>query len=84
MSSSDTALFPPEIESFRNRIDSRLESYAQLDDGCPDHLARAIRYCLLAPGKRIRPLLVLTAAQVCDGDLDNAMPSACAVEMIHT
>ncbi len=83
MTSSETALFPPEIESFRSQIDSQLESYARFDDNCPDHLARAIRYCLLAPGKRIRPLLVLTASQVCGGELDNAMPSACAVEMIH-
>ena len=83
MTSSETALFPPEIESFRSQIDSQLESYTRFDDNCPDHLARAIRYCLLAPGKRIRPLLVLTAAQVCGGELGNAMPAACAVEMIH-
>ena len=46
-------------------------------------LREAIRYCLLAPGKRIRPLLVLTAARMCGGTIENAMPSACAVEMIH-
>ena len=83
MTTSDTALFPPEIESFRSQIDSQLDHYSQMDSDCPDHLREAIRYCLLAPGKRIRPLLVLTAAQICGGDLNNAMPSACAVEMIH-
>lgn len=83
MTTSDTALFPPEIESQRSLIDSRLDHYSQLDSDCPDHLREAIRYCLLAPGKRLRPLLVLTAAQICGGSIDNAMPSACAVEMIH-
>ncbi|MFK7766725.1 MAG: polyprenyl synthetase family protein [Mariniblastus sp.] len=80
---SETAIFPPEIESYRSQIDSQLDSYSQLDSDCPDHLREAIRYCLLAPGKRIRPLLVLTAAQMCGGTIANAMPSACAVEMIH-
>lgn len=79
-----TALFPPEIETYRKQIDSQLDLYSQLDSDCPDHLREAIRYCLLASGKRIRPLLVLTAAEVCGGKIANAMPAACAVEMIHT
>jgi geranylgeranyl diphosphate synthase type II len=83
MTLPQTELFPAEIELFRNRIDEQLAHYLQFDPGCPDHLAEAIRYCVLAPGKRIRPLLVLAAAQVCDGKLENAMPSACAVELIH-
>ena len=83
MTASDTTLFPPEIESFRHQIDSQLEIYSELDADCPEHLREAIHYCLLAPGKRIRPLLVLTAAKMCGGDLANAMPAACAVEMIH-
>ncbi len=83
MTASDAALFPPEIESFREQIDAQLDEYSQLDSDCPDRLREAIRYCLLAPGKRIRPLLVLTAARMCGGEIRNAMPAACAVEMIH-
>ncbi len=55
----------------------------QLDDGCPAQLREAMRYSLLAPGKRLRPLLVLLAARACGGDDDLAMPAACAVEMVH-
>lgn len=83
MTASEAALFPPEIESFRIQIDSQLDQYSRLDSDCPDHLRESIRYCLLAPGKRIRPLLVLTAASMCGGEISNAMPAACAVEMIH-
>ena len=87
MSASDTALFPPEIAPevarLRSLIETRLDSYTQFDGECPDSLREAIRYALLAPGKRIRPLLVLTAARICGGELENALPSACAVEMIH-
>ena len=46
-------------------------------------MREAIRYSLLAPGKRLRPILVLTAAEVCGGSIDAAMPAACAVEMVH-
>ena len=81
------ALFPPEIAPFRLKIDSSLDRYSQFSqygNDCPGILKDAIRYSLLAPGKRIRPLLVLTAATVCGGDLQAALPAACAVEMIHT
>ena len=43
-----------------------------------------MRYSLLAGGKRLRPLLVLLAAEACGEDGSGAMPAACAVEMIHT
>ncbi|HBG55152.1 MAG TPA: geranyl transferase [Ruminococcaceae bacterium] len=47
-------------------------------------LFRAMRYSLLAGGKRIRPILVLEFCGVCGGDQQAALPFACAVEMIHT
>ncbi len=51
---------------------------------CPDRLREALRYSLLAPGKRLRPAMVLLAAEACGGDRTAALPAACAVEMIHT
>lgn len=50
----------------------------------PVSLHRAMRHSLLAGGKRLRPLLVLAAAESCGGNPAHAMPSACAVELIHT
>jgi geranylgeranyl diphosphate synthase type II len=64
-------------------IDDALESYLRLPAGCPPRLADAMRYSLLAPGKRLRPTLVLLAAQACGGKREAALPAACAVEMIH-
>lgn len=49
-----------------------------------DRLIEAMRYSLMAGGKRLRPLLVLEFCRVCGGDPDKALPFACAVEMIHT
>ncbi|MCG8584265.1 MAG: polyprenyl synthetase family protein [Pirellulales bacterium] len=70
-------------ESYRCRIDDALSAYASYDAGCPDVLVDAIRYALLAPGKRLRPTLVLMAAEACGGTIDDALPAACAVEMVH-
>jgi geranylgeranyl diphosphate synthase type II len=65
------------------RIDAALAARLALDEGCPARLCEAMRYSLLAPGKRLRPMLVLLAAESCGGSSDAAMPAACAVEMIH-
>jgi geranylgeranyl diphosphate synthase type II len=50
----------------------------------PARLIEAIRYSLEAGGKRLRPALVLWSCELCDGDAAAAMPSALAVECIHT
>src|SRR5262245_48652782 len=49
----------------------------------PPPLVEAMGYSLLAPGKRLRPLLVLLSAEACGGSVESAMPAACAVEMVH-
>jgi geranylgeranyl diphosphate synthase type II len=73
-----------DIAALRDRIDIALRGYSEFAAGCPVTLAAAIRHSLLAPGKRFRPLLVLWAAEACGGDVEAAMPAACAVEMVHT
>jgi len=50
----------------------------------PESLKTAVEYSLMAGGKRLRPILVLMANEVCGGKQADAMPAACAVEMIHT
>ena len=44
----------------------------------------AMRYSLLAGGKRIRPVLTLEFCRICGGDWQSAVPFACALEMVHT
>lgn len=50
----------------------------------PETINEAMRYSLLAGGKRIRPLLCLAACELVGGDAAVALPTACALEMIHT
>jgi geranylgeranyl diphosphate synthase, type II len=68
----------------RREIDDALASHTQYGPDCPPRLAEAIRHSLLAPCKRLRPLLVLMSCQACGCDYRRALPAACAVEMIHT
>ena len=61
---------------------------AALDDSLgperPESLREAMRYSLLAGGKRLRPILCLAACELAGGDPALAMPTAVALEMIHT
>ncbi|PAW79097.1 MAG: farnesyl-diphosphate synthase [Verrucomicrobia bacterium Tous-C9LFEB] len=50
----------------------------------PATIHKAMRYSLFAGGKRLRPIITLAAAEVINGKYENAIPSACAVECIHT
>jgi geranylgeranyl diphosphate synthase, type II len=72
-----------ELNPYTELIEAALHKAVQFDADCPSHLAEAIRYSLLAPGKRLRPQLVLMAAEACGGDARAALPAAVAVEMIH-
>jgi geranylgeranyl diphosphate synthase type II len=50
----------------------------------PEKIYEAMRYSLLAGGKRVRPILCLATCEMTGGTIEMAMPTACAVEMIHT
>jgi geranylgeranyl diphosphate synthase type II len=78
------ATFLDYANAVRAEIESALLEYTEYDPDCPARLREAMRHSLLAPGKRLRPLLVLMAAEACGCDRERAMPAAVAVEMVHT
>ena len=71
------------LEKVREFIEPRLAASLTVSPEAAPRLVDAMRYSLLAPGKRLRPALVLWAAQACGGTWDAAAPAAVAVEMIH-
>ena len=72
-------------EEYRQCIDEALDKCFLLSKDLPQAgLAEAMRYSLLAGGKRIRPMLVLEFCRISGGDPERAMPVACAIEMLHT
>jgi geranylgeranyl diphosphate synthase, type II len=50
----------------------------------PDKIYEAMRYSLLAGGKRLRPILCIATCEMIGGTIEISMPTACALEMIHT
>ena len=72
-------------EEYRQRIEQALEACFQTREDFPlKGLAEAMRYSLLAGGKRVRPMLVLEFCRIAGGDTELALPVACAIEMLHT
>lgn len=78
-----TSNFAEITAGYHELIESKLDAYSQFDSDCPDVLRDAIRHSLLAPGKRLRPLLTLIAANACGSEPGLAVAAACAVEMVH-
>ncbi len=68
-------------------MEEALQHYLPVADdagGCPSRLADAMRYSVMAGGKRLRPILALMAAEACGTNPALALPGACAIEFIHT
>jgi geranylgeranyl diphosphate synthase, type II len=82
-SASDRLL--TELRPRQTLIDDALGVWlARVTTTGPGAVHDAMAYSLFAPGKRLRPLLVVLACEATGGTLELALPSACAVEMIHT
>ena len=72
------------LACYASQIEEALVEALPSDPDTPPDLLEAMRYSLMAGGKRLRPILVLLAAEACGADPRDAMPAACAVEMVHT
>jgi len=81
---TETIAFTDVSRELRRQVDAALHGYTEYDADCPAKLADAIRHSLLAPAKRLRPILVLMSCQACGCECSSALPAACAVEMVHT
>lgn len=65
-------------------VDKALDGFLPKAKERPATIHGAMRYCVFSGGKRLRPVLCLAAAEACGGEIDCALPSACAVELMHT
>jgi len=71
------------MKELQAQVEAHLRELLRLAGDCPPLLMEAMRYSLLAPGKRLRPLLLMLAAEASGGS-EKALPAACAVEMVHS
>src|ERR1700761_300769 len=72
------------LSGMRERVEQAL---AEVDFPAPpgaEQLAEAARYALLGGGKRVRPVLVMATAQALGTPVELVLPTACAIELLHT
>jgi geranylgeranyl diphosphate synthase, type II len=71
------------LETRRAMVDAALDRVLPSEDAVPVNLHRAMRYSVLAPGKRLRPTLVIAGAEAVGGTATTVLDAACALELIH-
>jgi geranylgeranyl diphosphate synthase type II len=71
------------LDTASARINQQLDELLP-KSGPSDRVIEAMRYSLMAGGKRLRPVLCLSATEAVDGRSESALSTACAIEMIHT
>jgi geranylgeranyl diphosphate synthase type II len=72
------------LKDRRALVDAALERLLPGEDAPPPTVHRAMRYSVLAGGKRLRPILVIAGAEAVGAPAAAVMPTACALEVIHT
>jgi len=72
------------LASRTEAVNQALNHFLPAETVKPATIHKSMRYSLFAGGKRMRPALCLAAAEACDGDIQAALPLACAVECVHT
>jgi geranylgeranyl diphosphate synthase type II len=72
-----------QLKTYAEWVDKRLDFLLPALGEEPALLHEAMRYSVLAPGKRIRPALVLACCEAVGGSAEDALDAACAVELVH-
>jgi geranylgeranyl diphosphate synthase type II len=68
----------------KERVDKALDKLLPAEKEFPPQIHQAMRYCLFAGGKRLRPILALAAAEAVGGNPESIISQVCALELIHT
>ncbi len=72
------------LEEYSDKISNQIVKYLPTANDGQQSVVNAMEYSVSNGGKRLRPILTLEFCKMCGGDVENAMPLACAVEFIHT
>ncbi|MCG7375673.1 polyprenyl synthetase family protein [Paenibacillus sp. ACRSA] len=84
MSMNNRPAFELYLQEITEQITNELKEILPAEWDVPQSLRDAMQYSLMAGGKRLRPLLVVAAAEAFGAERQAALPVACAVEMVHT
>lgn len=84
MMSEQSTLLKQDWTRLKESVENALSTFLHKHSNFPDSLRDAMLYSLMAGGKRLRAILVLLATEACGGNANDALPAACALEMVHT
>jgi len=76
--------FKAQFEKLNMLVNKVLDDELVISDGQGSNIYKAMKYSLMAGGKRLRPVLALSVCDMLGGDKNEVLPFACAIEMIHT
>ena len=76
--------FKQTLKQRANQVESLLKEYMPSEEGYQKTIMESMNYSLSAGGKRLRPILTMEACKVVGGNVEDAIPFAMAIEMIHT
>src|SRR5574344_43759 len=63
-------------------VNDKLNEYIQVE--YPENLFKSMKYTVTLPGKRLRPVMCLESCRMFGGEIEDAIPTACAIEMLHS
>lgn len=69
------------MKNYIKLIDENLDKFLEIK--YPENIFKSMRYSVLAEGKRLRPVMCLEACKIFGGNIEDAIPTACAIEMLH-
>ncbi len=69
------------IDDYIELVNKKLNEYIPVE--YPQTIYKSMKYTVTLPGKRLRPAMCLETCAILGGDIQNALPTACAIEMLH-
>lgn len=69
------------MQNLIDLVDKKLDEYMPVI--YPEEIFKAMKYTVTLPGKRLRPVLCLETTRILGGNIEKALPTACAIEMLH-
>ncbi len=75
--------FKEELKHYQKKINKELEKYLRTNNCLEGTLNESMEYSLMAGGKRLRPILVISTYSLFKNDLEECFPYAVAIEMVH-
>jgi len=70
------------IKEYIELIDKKLDEFMP-EDVFPQDIFKSMKYTVTLPGKRLRPIMCLESCRIFGGNIEDAIPTACAIEMLH-